>query len=112
MTKHQTEKNVPTRIVRNVEMSPSDSVNRKRRKFAKKCRKLLVRPYRRHHVQLSQLNHVVMFHGKPARLVQSVFAKKPRRKNANKFAGKCSGVEFVVIMVTETDCIKCLPRNT
>ena len=60
----------------------------------------------------SQLNHVVMSHGKPARLVQNVFAKKPRRKNANKFVGKCSGVEFVVIMVTETDCIKCLPRNT
>ena len=53
-----------------------------------------------------------MSHGKSARLGQNVFVKKSHRKNANKFAGKCSGVEFVVIMVTETDCSKSLPRNT
>ena len=60
----------------------------------------------------SQLKHAVKSHGKHARLAQNVFAKKPRRKNANNTVGKCSGAEFVVIMVTETDCTKCLPRNT
>ena len=43
------------RIVRNVEMSPNNSVNRKRRKFAKKYQKLLVGSSLRHLVQLRKV---------------------------------------------------------
>ena len=74
MTPRQIEKNVPTRqvskrerflcycvvlsffrIVRNVEMSPNSSVNRKRRKSAKKFQKLLVGSSLRHPVQLRKV---------------------------------------------------------